>query len=414
MNMKKRFFPLTVAAFAAIGSSLLAPALLNAGSSPLGNTGQEESLTQKAMEEYGRHYANLMLVEQHRPYDEKLVQIALLLDTSNSMDGLINQAKSQLWRIVNELSRAHKRGNDIRLEVALYEYGNDRLAMTAGYIRQVTPFTEDLDWLSEALFSLQTNGGSEYCGHVIGSSLNQLGWNRSGDGLKMIFIAGNEPFNQGSVNYEVSCRWAVEREIVVNTIYCGPYQRGIDTLWQQGANKGGGSYFAIDSDKVLKGIVTPYDDDLLTLNSAINSTYIPYGSKGEQNLSRQAEQDMNASKLSPSISAARAASKGSKLYKASDWDLVDALEEKKISIENISRDALPKELQEMRPENLGQFVQQKKEEREEIRQKIAALSRKRDDYIQKKEHESAGEQTLGSAILKTLHTQAEAKNFRFE
>jgi len=32
-----------------------------------------------------------------------LIQIALLLDTSNSMDGLINQARSQLWAIVNSL-----------------------------------------------------------------------------------------------------------------------------------------------------------------------------------------------------------------------------------------------------------------------------------------------------------------------
>ena len=32
--------------------------------------------------------------------------LALLLDTSNSMDGLIDQAKSQLWKIVNELAAA--------------------------------------------------------------------------------------------------------------------------------------------------------------------------------------------------------------------------------------------------------------------------------------------------------------------
>ncbi|MES2507664.1 MAG: hypothetical protein V4599_13240, partial [Verrucomicrobiota bacterium] len=30
--------------------------------------------------------------------NESLVQIAILLDTSNSMDGLIEQAKSQLWK----------------------------------------------------------------------------------------------------------------------------------------------------------------------------------------------------------------------------------------------------------------------------------------------------------------------------
>ena len=40
------------------------------------------------------------------PKKDNTVQIALLLDTSNSMDGLINQAKSQLWDIVNEFSLA--------------------------------------------------------------------------------------------------------------------------------------------------------------------------------------------------------------------------------------------------------------------------------------------------------------------
>ena len=35
-----------------------------------------------------------------------LVQIAILLDTSNSMDGLIEQAKGQLWKICNEFIKA--------------------------------------------------------------------------------------------------------------------------------------------------------------------------------------------------------------------------------------------------------------------------------------------------------------------
>ena len=41
------------------------------------------------------------------------VKIALLLDTSNSMDGLIDQAKSQLWDIVNKFAYVKVRcGND--------------------------------------------------------------------------------------------------------------------------------------------------------------------------------------------------------------------------------------------------------------------------------------------------------------
>ena len=37
---------------------------------------------------------------------DQSIMLALLLDTSNSMDGLIDQAKSQLWKIVNELAAA--------------------------------------------------------------------------------------------------------------------------------------------------------------------------------------------------------------------------------------------------------------------------------------------------------------------
>src|SRR5690349_8851268 len=71
--------------------------------------------------------------------DGPLVQIALLLDTSNSMDGLIEQARSQLWRVVDEMGRARRGSKRVRLQIALYEYGNDALPAQGGHIRQVLP-----------------------------------------------------------------------------------------------------------------------------------------------------------------------------------------------------------------------------------------------------------------------------------
>ena len=80
------------------------------------------------------------------------IQLALLLDTSNSMDGLIDQAKSQLWNIVNELARAKCGIDRPELQIALYEYGNDNLPYSEGHIRMVTPLTSDLDEISKDLF----------------------------------------------------------------------------------------------------------------------------------------------------------------------------------------------------------------------------------------------------------------------
>src|SRR5688572_9728754 len=73
-----------------------------------------------------------------------LIQIALLLDTSSSMSGLINQAKSQLWKVVNEFAYARKAGAAPELQVALYEYGNNTLPAAASFLRRVLPLTLDL------------------------------------------------------------------------------------------------------------------------------------------------------------------------------------------------------------------------------------------------------------------------------
>ena len=60
-------------------------------------------------------------------FKENKIQVALLLDTSNSMDGLIDQAKSRLWNIVNTLTTLKYNGQAPQVEIALYEYGNNGL-----------------------------------------------------------------------------------------------------------------------------------------------------------------------------------------------------------------------------------------------------------------------------------------------
>src|SRR5690606_27652895 len=119
---------------------------------------------------------------------ENTVQVALLLDTSNSMDGLIEQAKSRLWHIVNTLTTLKYSGETPNIEISLYEYGNNGLQAQSNYIRQVTPLTTDLDLISEKLFSLRTYGGNEYCGAVIQDATKQLEWGSNNSDMKLIYI----------------------------------------------------------------------------------------------------------------------------------------------------------------------------------------------------------------------------------
>lgn len=96
-------------------------------------------------------YALNETIKTNKP-NKQYIKVALLLDTSNSMDGLIDQAKAQLWEIVNELSYAKCDDDKPNLQIALYEYGNDKLNAEEGYIRQVLAFSEDLDEISKQLF----------------------------------------------------------------------------------------------------------------------------------------------------------------------------------------------------------------------------------------------------------------------
>ena len=342
------------------------------------------------------------------------VKIALLLDTSNSMDGLINQAKSQLWDIVNKFTHA-KCGNGSRpnLEIALYQYGNDNLSSREGYIQQVLDFSTDLDEISEKLFSLTTNGGEEYCGQVIHTSLKQLDWGKNPDHLKMIFIAGNEPFTQGKLNYKDAVTNAIEKDVVINTIFCGNYDQGVQTDWKKGATLTGGEYMAIDHNRRVVHIDTPYDHLIIKLNSKLNTTYISYGSRGAMKREQQMVQDENAMELEEAVAVKRAVSKSSRMYKNSSWDLVDAMDDKDFDISAIEKEQLPTELQNKSTSEIARYIETKKRERSDIQKEIQELNTKRDAFIAKNQKENAtGE--LENAMLEAIKKQAEKKNYKWE
>ena len=346
--------------------------------------------------------------------DKKYIKVALLLDTSNSMDGLINQAKAYLWDVVNELSYARCENKAPGLLIALYEYGNDGLPAREGYIRQVTGFTDDLDELSEKLFSLTTNGGSEFCGQVIHTSLKQLDWGRDPDDLKLIFIAGNEPFTQGEKDYRDVAEDAKEKGIVVNTIHCGGYNTGVRTMWADGARRTGGEYMAIDHNERIVAIVTPYDATILQLNEELNNTYIPYGSQGRAKVGMQLAQDENAEMVNEEIAVKRAVSKSSGMYKNKNWDLVDAAESDDFNYKDIKKSELPPALKDKSPAEIKAYVAKNAKERREIQEKIQELNKKRTVYIAKENSNTPETNSLNDAIIKAIRKQAKAKNYTWD
>lgn len=338
-----------------------------------------------------------------------LVQLAILLDTSNSMDGMIKQAQTQLWAIVNEFATAARDGKKPVLQVALYQYGTPALGADNGYIRQVLPLTDDLDKVSEELFKLTTNGGDEYCGWVIQNAARDLKWSPDARDYKAIFIAGNEPFNQGKVDFHASCKEAVTRGIIVNTIHCAGAE---DTFWADGARLADGQFMRIDGNRAVAEPAAPQDAEIARLNGALNATYIAYGRHGAEAAARQAAAD--SASLSRGSFSSRAASKANAQYRNGSWDMVDALAEKTVKLEDLKEEDLPENMRKMTPDERKAYVAAREKERREIQDQINKLTRARGEFITAELKKNAGSDTLGEQIRGAVRKQSEKQGFTFK
>ena len=345
------------------------------------------------------------------------VQLAILLDTSGSMSGLIEQTKTQLWRIVNTFIEAKQNGQVPFVEVALYEYGNDGLQSETHWVRQIQPLTRDLDQVSADLFSLRTNGGSEFCGAVIERATLDLKWDSSPDVYKAIFVAGNEPFTQGPIEPSKSCKSAIAKGIIVNTIHCGTEQAGMDGGWKSGAMLADGKYLVIDHNQAVVHVEAPQDAEILRLNTALNDTYIPIGAEGQARWVTQAEQDKNA-EANPQAGAAvqRANCKASHNYVNPNWDLVDACKQKDFDWTKVKEEDLPEEMKKLDEEGRKTYVAEKDAKRKQIQEQIQKLNKEREVYVRKvrEEQGKAAEDTLDEVVVNTVREQAVAKGYLFE
>src|SRR5262249_27980217 len=201
------------------------------------------------------------------------VDLVIALDTSSSMDGLIDSARAKLGDVVNLLATAKPRPV---LRVGLISYGNTGYDAQAGWVRKDSDLTTDLDGIYAKLFALRTNGGDEYVARAVHVATGDMKWDQDQRTLKMLFVAGNEAANQDpSIPVEQALKEARQRGILVNSIYCGSDSANEALGWRQVATLGNGKYAAIDHNQVV-AIATPMDAELNTLSGELNKTYVAY------------------------------------------------------------------------------------------------------------------------------------------
>lgn len=379
------------------------------------------------------------------------IDLALCLDTSGSMGGLLDSARQRLWSLVNELALAEPTP---RLRVALLTFGTPAYGADSGFVQTALPLTEDLDMVSLKLFELTTNGGDEYVARVTQAATSGLAWSDNPSALKMIVVAGNESAEQDPlVTLEVACGAAIHKGIVVHSLYCdetvqgGPTRQGralsnsqaqtmatpaaqtvaapstnpapqplsdIALGWKKVAQLSDGAFAMIQTQNGAPVIETPFDTVLVKLSSDLNDTYIPYGSGSAWALRNQQVQDSNASGLNNDAAANRAVSKGGKLYFCS-WDLLDSLGNGTMTHEEIDLEQLPEPLRELSPDALRAHIEEKREARAKLQAEIAETGEKRSEWLVQKRTELGTDETTAfdTPLRKAFRELAQARGFRF-
>jgi hypothetical protein len=354
-------------------------------------------------------FVNLSSAQLTLPVNpNRKIQIAILLDNSGSMQGLLDQAKSTIWQVVNSASKLTIDNEIPTLELAIYEYGDEP--------KQYTNFTTDLDSISEILFGIPVRGGDEYCGQIIQKAGNELTWTTDPKDLHIIYIAGNEPFNQGTIDYKTVIPQVCKKNIIVNTIFCGDYMEGVRTFWQDGAQLCQGNYFNIDSNADAFHVDTPYDKEIIQWNDSLNTTYMGYGSYGLMREQKQVAEDEKNTTNGSSYMADRAASKSKAYYKNDNWDLVDKNQQDSTFVQKKLKDEeLPAELKGKTQEEQKKILDEKFEERKVFQAKINELTVKREAFIaeeKKKMAETNGKKDLGSSMVDAMNKKAVSNGYK--
>ncbi|MES2317879.1 MAG: vWA domain-containing protein [Pseudomonadota bacterium] len=348
--------------------------------------------------------------QAQQQYGRATIELVFVLDTTGSMGGMLEGAKTKIWGIVNDvLQRQGNAGATIRVGLVAYRDRGD------AYVTKVTALSDNLDSVYAQLMSFRPEGGGdgpEDVRSAMAEALRAGGWSAPGPRTSQVmFLVGDAPPHDDYRNLAsatASAREASRRGIIVNAIQCGN-DADTTTAWRNVAQYGGGEYFAIAQDGGVEVLVTPYDQELAQLGQQIGGTYMAYG-RSEERMKRQSAQVAMESRVAaaapPAAKADRALNKALNDKAYDDSDLVQKASAGSVALPSIAEAELPDALRALAPEKRQAALDKAVGERKALRARIVALSNQRDQYLaEQRSKKGAGKAGFDKAVSGALARQ---------
>jgi hypothetical protein len=340
------------------------------------------------------------------------VEVVFCLDTTGSMGGLIEGAKAKIWSICNQVAGG-KPTPDLKVGLVAYRDKGDV------YITKVYDLTDDLDAVHGHLKTFQAQGGGDAPEHVnqaLYDGVHKIKWSADKKTLKILFLVGDAPPHmdyKDDVKYPETCKKAVEKDIIINTIQCGT-DADCTKYWKDIASKSEGSFAAIPQAGGVVAIATPYDAPLAKLNTALVDTTLAYG--GRATRATVAAKSADAKALPAGAAADRAGFSGKSEKGATAGDLVDDVSDKKVDLKKVKEEELPDELKKLKTTKEREaYLEKVKAKRAALNKEARELDKKRTEYIQAelKKKKDGGKDSFDSNVLEMLRKQAKKHDIAY-
>ena len=340
------------------------------------------------------------------------LEMVFVLDTTGSMQGLIDGAKQRIWGIINDVMQKPSKPR-VRVGLVAYRDNGDE------YVTKLLAITEDLDKVYTTLMDYRADGGGDTPENVrkaLAEGVRNAGWAKSRDGLaQIVFLVGDAPPQryQQEPDVLVTTAEAVRKNMIVNTIQCGS-EDGTKEIWQSIALRGEGKYFAIAQDGGVQAIATPYDTKLADLAARLGKTYVTYGAKDKRDSQVHAQ---SAAEMRITTDATMGAQAERALNKAVnsfqyDGDLVQDVENEKVKIEEVKTENLPEDMQKMSVADRKKAIDKRIAERKAIRAEILTLSKQRDEFVAAERAKAGRKNGFDTAVAQALQEQLAKKGIR--
>lgn len=355
--------------------------------------------------------------ETETPKQEKHIDLVFAIDVSGSMEHIIAATQRKVWSIVNEMLKS-KPMPIIRVGLIAYRGETEECYGGTGF--KAWDLTEDLDKVYENLMALRTGGGDVECvGRAIYEANHSISWQKADDTLKVLFVLGNEPANQDrnreKYGYRVTAPDAIRNGIQINAVYCSSHERATPE-WAEISRLADGAFLTVGLEGRVAEVSTPMDKELAELQRQLIGTNVAYSGQAGLKMAAELNKAENLAAAAPMASQADRSSAltNQKSGRLGTWDLLDAVKEKRVKLDELKDEELPAEMQKMPPEKRREYLDTKQKERDGIVKKMQELSRARDEFIQAEiKKQNLDKNSVDQIILNTLRQQAEKKGFKF-